>query len=207
MTKTAQTYSVGDWIVHSRYGIGQIKGVDVKGISGEESDYFRVESSDSTFWIPTDQIEDDQIRSVASSDRLQEAIAVLEKEPKEMSSNYKTRRKRIRQAREKNTPLALARILRDLRGHRRKKGMLNSTERTAFKTLKQRLVEEWAVIRDTQADKVERRVDVLLGLRKKAAEKKAKAATVRKSRRQQKPSARGNQSWHWWRARTNHVSR
>ena len=156
------TYSKGDWIVHSRYGIGQIKGIDVKSISGEETQYYRIKATDSTFWMPVDQMDSDVLRPLSTPEEIQQAVTILQKPPEEMSSNYKIRQKRIQAARIRNTPKAVAQILRDLRAHRREKGILNSTERSAFLSLKQRLVEEWALVKNTKPEKIEATIDNLL---------------------------------------------
>jgi RNA polymerase-interacting CarD/CdnL/TRCF family regulator len=159
-------YKKGEWIVHSRFGIGQIEDIDVKDISGVETDYYRVKTADSTFWIPVEQMDSDILRPLATDEELQQAIDSLTTQPEEMSENYKVRQDSIRQAQLRNTPNAIAGILRDLREYRRKKGILNSTERAAFKTLKQRLAEEWSLVKNLSVEKVQLGIDNLLGLRK-----------------------------------------
>ncbi|MCA9925937.1 MAG: hypothetical protein KC419_07150 [Anaerolineales bacterium] len=148
------TYSVGDWMVHSQFGIGQIKGVDTKAISGEETAYYRFETTDSTFWVPFDQMDSDKLRPVSTNEEIQLAIAALKNPPIEMSSNYKIRQIRIKEALVGNTPQAFAQIIRDLRALQRKKGVLNESERNAFRILKERLVEEWAIVTGVKTAKV-----------------------------------------------------
>jgi RNA polymerase-interacting CarD/CdnL/TRCF family regulator len=154
--------SEGDWIVHSHYGIGQIKAVEMKCISGEEARYYRIETTDSTFWMPVDQMDSELLRPLSTPEEMQRAVNALHKPPKEMSSNFKIRQSRIQQARLRNTPKAIAQLIRDLRARRREKGVLNSTERSAFQTLKQRLAEEWALVIDADTEHVESRIDDLL---------------------------------------------
>ncbi len=161
MTET-HTYSVGDWIVHSQYGIGQLKGVDVKGISGEEIDYYRIQTADSTFWVPYEQMDNDKIRPVSTAEEIELAIAALQKPALEMSSNYKIRQIRIKEALVGNTPQASAGIIRDLRALQRKKGILNQSERDAFRIIKQRLVEEWAIVSDKKTNEIMTKVESLL---------------------------------------------
>ncbi|HSH05419.1 MAG TPA: CarD family transcriptional regulator [Anaerolineae bacterium] len=145
--KEPHTYTQGEWIVHSQYGIGQIKGTDTKRISGEPTDYFRIEAEDSTtFWVPVDQMDHDKIRPLSTQTDIQQVINTLQNPPKKMSSNYKTRQSRIRTTRLRNTPEAIAKLVRDLWGHRRRKGGLNITERRAFRTFKKRLVREWSIV-------------------------------------------------------------
>ncbi|MCP4356824.1 MAG: hypothetical protein GY796_02255 [Chloroflexi bacterium] len=157
-------YSKEDWIVHSQFGIGQIKGVDVKNISGEESDYYRIKTTNSTFWMPVKQMESDVLRPLSTPKEIKQAITILKEPPVEMSSNYKIRQNRIRQVRIQNTPEAIAELIRDLRAHRREKGVLNSSERSAFRALKQRLVEEWALVTDEKTEMIATKLDKLLNL-------------------------------------------
>lgn len=161
MEKT-HTYAKGNWIVHIQYGIGQIKGVDVKGISGQETDYYRIEASNSTFWVPVQQMDSELLRPLSTSEEIEQAIAALQSPPKEMSSNYKIRQNRIREARTRNTPQAIAQLVRDLRAFKKQKGVLNKTERSAFQVFKQRLVEEWAVVTGSQTESVASTMNSLL---------------------------------------------
>jgi RNA polymerase-interacting CarD/CdnL/TRCF family regulator len=156
------TYSEGDWIVHSHYGIGQIKGVEIKDVSGEETRYYRIRTTDSTFWMPISQMDSEVVRPLSTAEEIQQAIATLQKPAEEMSSNYKMRQSRIRNAQILNTPQAIALLIRDLRAHQRAKGALNKTERSAFRTLKQRLVEERAIVTGAKTDNVASRLDDLL---------------------------------------------
>lgn len=155
-------YSIGSWIVHAYYGVGQIKDVEVKSISGEETPYFRIQSSDSTFWVPVDQVDSEIIRPLSTSTEIREAVVILQKEPETMSSNYKARQSRIQKVRLRNTPKAIARLIRDLRARRREKNGLNNTERTAFGGLKQRFIEEWAIVVGKEAGEVESRLNMIL---------------------------------------------
>lgn len=155
-------YSKGDYIVHTRYGIGQIKGLDLKDISGEETRYYRVKTTDSTYWIPVDQMDSEVLRPLSSAEDIQKAITALQNPPKEMSQNYKTRQSRIQTVQDRNTPRAIARLIHDLRERQREKGALNKTERSAFRTLKQRLVEEWALVTGAKTEKIESKLNILL---------------------------------------------
>ena len=107
-------------------------------------------------------MDNEVLRPLSSQEEIQLAIAALQRPPKEMSSNYKERQMRIQKARIMNTPQSMARIVRDLRERRRNKGPLNTTERSAYQTLKQRLIEEWAMVTGNQVEKVTSRIDTLL---------------------------------------------
>jgi CarD family transcriptional regulator len=162
--KTAQTYSERDWIVHPQYGLGQIQDIEVKSISGQEKRYYRVKTSNGVYWLPTDQIDGDAVRPLSTPDEIREAIRALQREPQELSANYKLRQNRIHTVRQRNAPRANARLIRDLRARRRKKGMLNMTERHAFEDLKKQFVEEWAQVAGLKTDQVKSTLNRILAL-------------------------------------------
>jgi RNA polymerase-interacting CarD/CdnL/TRCF family regulator len=157
-------YSEGEWIVHSRYGIGKIEGVDVKEISGEKTDYFRITTTDSIYWMPVNQMDSDVLRPLASPEEIDQAIVVLQKPPEEMSPNFQIRQNRIQKTQMDNTPDGMAELIRDLRAYRREKGVLNSTERSAFRTLKSRLIQEWAIVTGVRTEKVESELNNMIDL-------------------------------------------
>ena len=171
------TYSEGDWIVHSRYGIGQIKDIEVKNISGERTRYYRIKTTDSIFWMPVDQMDSDLLRPLSTPEEIHLAIATLQEPPEEMSANYKIRQIRIQDAQTSNTPRAIAQIIRDLRAYRRKKEALNSTERSAFRSLKQRLVEEWAIVTGIKTEKAASNLETLLNPHLAAADEQSSTTT------------------------------
>jgi len=162
MMDVSVEYSKGDWVVHTFYGVGRIKGTEIKAISGEKTRYYRIESSDCTYWIPVDEMDTELMRPLSTSTEIEEAIAALKREPKEMSSNHTIRKSRIQRVKLKNSPQATARLIRDLRARQKAKGALNQNERSAFKSLKQQLAEEWAVVSGTKTEKTISTVDHLL---------------------------------------------
>ena len=155
-------YKTGDWVVHAYYGIGQIERVEEKGISGDETLYYRIQTADSIFWMPVEQIDSDLIRHIAGEEEIDDVITILNREPREMSSNHQTRKGRIRQTRLLNTPVAFARLIRDLRARQLMKGKLNLSERNAFDQFKKRLAEEWAVATGSTTEKISRKLENLL---------------------------------------------
>jgi RNA polymerase-interacting CarD/CdnL/TRCF family regulator len=155
-------YSKGDWIVHAYYGIGKIKGIEVKCISGEESRYYKIQATDSTYWMPVDQIDSEALRPLATSEEMEQAIDVLQDPPKEMSSNQNTRKGRIKRVQLQNKPKSVARLVRDLQARQKEKGTLNQNERTAFSVLKQQLIEEWAIVSGLNSETVASELDALL---------------------------------------------
>jgi len=155
-------YAEEDWLAHSYYGIGQIKGIEAKGISGASVDYFRIQTTDSTFWVPVDQMDSEKMRPVSTLAEIQLAIAILQRPPQEMSPDHKVRKTRIQRVQLQNTLEDIARLIRDLRARQRDKGKYNLDENNAVRTLRQRLVDEWSVITGKNAENFTSSLDALL---------------------------------------------
>ncbi|MDX1415332.1 MAG: CarD family transcriptional regulator [Candidatus Promineifilaceae bacterium] len=192
------TYKVDEWVVHAHYGMGRIEGVEVKGISGDEKSYYRVESKDSTFWIPVEDMESELVRPVCDPDEIQKAVEELKDEPQELSSNYKQRQSHIQKIRIRNTPRASARLVRDLLALRRSKGLLNRIERHAFQTLKQQLAAEWAIVEGTRIEKIESRINQLLNLKPVPGMGQMSSERLPVKRKKPSNSQSRRNSWQFW---------
>jgi RNA polymerase-interacting CarD/CdnL/TRCF family regulator len=156
------SYAIGDWIAHSYYGIGQIECIEVKGISGEDADYFRIDASNSIFWVPVVQTDDETIRPLSSLAEIQQALDALNEPPELMSANHKLRNIRVVQAQRSNSLKVFADTIRDLRAFQQQQKVgLNVTERNALKSLKHRLAAEWATVAGMQPEKAASMLDDL----------------------------------------------
>lgn len=77
----------GDRIVHQRYGVGEVVGVDTRTISGEPTKYYRVKTTDSLVWLAVDDIGSQPIRPVSKPEFFEETKAVLTQKPNTMSDD------------------------------------------------------------------------------------------------------------------------
>ena len=145
MAKKQAKYAPGDWIVHCYHGVGRISATERMQVGEKENTYFRMEQPDGTIWIPLALIDGEQVRPVSKKADFRQAIEVLSRDPIEMNSIMNLRKLRINRDIEENTPVATARLVRDLWARQRDKGMLNDSERRALQDLRNRLVQEWAV--------------------------------------------------------------
>ena len=134
----------GDWIVHARYGLGQVLGEDRKVLAGEARDYYRVQTRSATYWLPKNRVNADAVRSIASERKFRQALAEIRKQPTTMSTDFRTRRATIAEIIATNSVTAFATLIRDLY-YRRKVKHLNESEKFAFETLKARFSREWSV--------------------------------------------------------------
>ncbi len=144
MSAKPQEFSKGDWIVHLVYGIGQVKAVEKKSIGGESRKYYRVQAEESEYWVPVDDANNETVRPLASPHRIRRALRILKEAPEKMASNYKIRRKRIRDTTLDGALRSDIELMRDLFARQNDRG-LNPTEEESFRTLKSRFLKEWSL--------------------------------------------------------------
>lgn len=154
------TYKRGDWIVHRNYGVGQIKGIEQKSISGKMHQYFRVHSAKSTFWVPMES-QDDYLRPLVTQNECQEIMRIFQRPPRQMHRNFRKRQTRIRAVEKGDSLLEIARLIRDLAA-RRLQTNLNGTERRAFRELKRRFLVEWRTSMGYNEREAQHRLNALL---------------------------------------------
>ena len=139
-----QVYSRGDWIVHRYYGVGQIKGIDVKNLGGQKVACFKVRTNESTYWSPVDKTPNSRIRPVISSIEFKRLISILKDQPRDMDSDYKKRAKLIKEVEKNGSVKAVAELIRDLSALQAERG-LNTTDERALERLSKRFISEWSV--------------------------------------------------------------
>ena len=139
------TYSIDDWIVHSYYGVGQIKRVETKPINEESMECFKVKTKDSTFWFPTTDTENPRIRPVASQDIMDKVVRLLKSKPNLLDPDKALWKKKIEEVHAEGDLLSISTLVRDLSAQQVLRD-LNQTEKNALEHFKERLLREWASI-------------------------------------------------------------
>lgn len=156
-------YSKGDWIVHAQYGVGQVKGVDSKKLNGVVKRYLRVKTLDGEYWLPSDRMNVDYIRPVASSETFRGAMTTIRRSPEPLNGDHKLRAKEISAQLENGALIRIARLLRDLYGRGRIE-KLNMSEEDTFNRLRKRFIDEWVIASGLEREVAEARLDEALEL-------------------------------------------
>jgi RNA polymerase-interacting CarD/CdnL/TRCF family regulator len=161
MVESLPEYTVGDWIVHHSYGVGQIRNIEVKPIHGEQVKCFRVKTKDSAFWFPKNRPDNPRIRPVVTPDIIERAIEALKKPVSDMDTDRKMWKKRIEEAKASDDLIATSQIVRDL-NHLRTQRKLNQTEEKALNDFSDRLIDEWATAMKTDSSVVRRELNMCI---------------------------------------------
>jgi RNA polymerase-interacting CarD/CdnL/TRCF family regulator len=143
--ETSIPYSVDDWIVHTNYGVGQIKRIETKPIHGEETKCFKVKTKNSTYWFPTSDIDNPRVRPVASKDIITKVIKNLRRQSSKLDTDRGYWKKRIEEVQSNGDLLSISILIRDLSAQQVLRN-LNQTEGDALEHFKERLVREWSSI-------------------------------------------------------------
>ena len=146
-------YSIDDWIVHSYYGVGQIKKVEVKPLHGKDTKCFKVRTKDSTFWFPTTDVDNPRIRPVASKDIIHKVVKNLRRKSSKLNTDRRIWKKRIDEVQSNGDLLSTSILIRDLSAQQVLRN-LNQTEEDALEHFKDRLLREWASITQEEVAKL-----------------------------------------------------
>ena len=145
MTSDQGVYSIGDWIVHIYYGVGQILNKEEITLDGKRQMYFRIKTGNSSYWLPLAKIDVNRVRPLASKYQIKKALALIRKPPRQLSKDYKVRRKEISLAINDISLYSKAKMIRDLQG-RKVSGKLNLGEIDQLNNLKEDFYDEWAIV-------------------------------------------------------------
>ena len=161
MSEQQSMYSKGDWIVHARYGVGQVKGLEKKELEGEKRLFFKVKTFDGVYWLSVFRTDVEYIRPITSERQIRRALTMIRKPPEELPENHTKRNKLITEAVKDPSLYMKARMLRDLNG-KQHEGKLNFSEEDAFLLLKRQLINEWSVVQDTDREILEEKLEKAL---------------------------------------------
>ena len=146
-------YLIDDWVVHTHYGVGQIKGVEVKPIDGEHTRCFKVKTKDSTYWFPTTDADNPRIRPVASKDIIHKVVKNLRRKASKLNTDKKHWKKKIDEVQSDGDLLSISKLIRDLSAQQVLR-QLNQTEVDALEHFKERLLREWASIVQEEVERL-----------------------------------------------------
>ncbi|HDN04520.1 MAG TPA: hypothetical protein ENF27_01115 [Chloroflexi bacterium] len=161
MSEELKSFKKGDWVSHLQYGVGQVEGKEKKTLGGEILEYYKVQTRNGVYWIPTDNLDPERIRPVVSEKKLQNAIAILKSPPEVMDSKHTIRKKRIEEVSALGDLEGFCALLRDLHA-KRAAGKLNTTEERAHTTFKKKIAAEWSATREVSIQEANKEINKIL---------------------------------------------
>jgi CarD family transcriptional regulator len=137
----------GDWIVHPRHGIGQIRRLEEKTVDGENQPYIRVEGPKYDWWIAVETVDEKPIRPLRKPSTFKRALRLLKKDAKELPQEAKQRRRHIMDVLSTGSPAALCRVVRDLSAMSKTR-QLPEEDKRILRKYQNALLDEWSLTLD-----------------------------------------------------------
>jgi RNA polymerase-interacting CarD/CdnL/TRCF family regulator len=153
MTEIISPYSIGVWVVHHSYGIGQIKKIEEKPIHEKLVACFRVKTKNGAYWFPSNGTDNPRIRPVASQDMLQHAQKELKKTVRDLDPDRRMWKSRINEVRASDDLIATSQLVRGLTILRTQR-KLNQTEEKALSHFTDRLLREWSATMNVDVEDI-----------------------------------------------------
>ena len=154
-------FSIGQWVVHNHYGVGQIKKIEVMPIHGEKTECFMVHVNDGAFWFPTNSVDNPRIRPVASQEIIAKVIKNLRRKPGNLEKDKKFWTTRIKEAPSNIDLVTISQLIRDLSAQKTQK-RLNDSHVKALSRYKERLVHEWSAITGKDIEKIHLKINTYI---------------------------------------------
>lgn len=147
MGSMRREFSVGDWVIHCRYGVGQITAVEERPLydgTKRRRRCFKVETQNGEFWFPIDNNDNPRIRSIATPNKFQRALRNLRRPPQNINAHKSEFRKKISEVRSNVSLAPMICLARDLFARNQLK-KLSVDEDRALNKFTEHLIMEYAV--------------------------------------------------------------
>lgn len=159
-------FKVGDNAVYPAHGVGLVKGIEEKNISGKKRTFYilQILDNDMTIMIPTDKVKNVGLRGVIPKKDVKNIYKIL-KEKKTVISDHQTWNRRYREYMEKiktGSLYEIAEVLRDLYLLKHEKE-LSFGERKMLDTAKSLIVKEISIAKKTNEEMVEKDLRDIFG--------------------------------------------
>lgn len=154
------TYQIGDRIIHRNYGPGIIVGLEEKQLGKKSDEYYVVETTDVTLWVPVDATEN-SIRFPIGATEFQELLALLYGAGEQLPDHH-IERNEVLAVRMKNRTLTeLCRIIHDLTS-RSRSHTLTKNDNEFLRRAQEFLLNEWEIVLGTPREVARQELVVLL---------------------------------------------
>ena len=147
MKEKMHQYSIGQWVVHSQYGIGQIKEVEQISFSGDLEEMqkcFKVETHNGIFWFPVDQNDNPRLRPISQKSKLEVSLNFFREPPEDTDAHHHVIKARISEAQKDASLLTSIGLVRDLIARNVPKKH-NILEDRALEMHTDRIIKEWSI--------------------------------------------------------------
>lgn len=142
--KQVLKFKIGEWIVHTSYGVGKVVDIVDKDMDGQQQAFFKVSTEEIEYWLPVEKADSDHISAIRSEADFNQAIQIISKPPKPMSEPQNRYKRLIYERWLDGSLPARAALIRDLNGRNAIKRLSYDEKETCNKAEKS-FIEEWVI--------------------------------------------------------------
>jgi RNA polymerase-interacting CarD/CdnL/TRCF family regulator len=136
-------FQIGDWVVHSTHGLGQILAIETRTINEIKSLYYMVKVASLTTWVPVDENVKSRLRLPNDAAGFMESISVLSEPAESLSNDYRQRNLQLHEMLKDGGVTAYCKVIRDLAAYRQGRPT-SDHDNTLMKYAKGILIAEWS---------------------------------------------------------------
>ena len=153
-------FEVGDKVVYPMHGAGIIEKIETKKIHEHESEYIimKIPFGDMNVMIPVDNSENIGMRSVVSTETIDEVMLLLGSGVSDMPENWNKRYRENVVKLKSGDIFSVAEVVRNLMVSERIKG-LSTGERKMLLNARQILISEMVLVRDINIEEAEYQIE------------------------------------------------
>ncbi len=156
-------FSVGDKVMHPRFGAGKITGETHRELVKGFEHYFVIEViyTGATAYVPMCKMTELGVRRVMSQTKISQVLSILRGMPVVLSSDYKQRQAGVQEKLRTCRPVQVAEAVRDLTWHRERKHLTQKDE-ALLNQGRELLASEIALATDVQVSDAQETIDTML---------------------------------------------
>jgi CarD family transcriptional regulator len=155
-------FQVGEKVVHSSFGLGEILQIDVKEISGEQLSFYVVLINNMMVWVPVMNSGSGSLRYLTSPEKFTAIFAILSSPGEPLPPNPLERRHQLVELMRDGTLPSICKVIRDLSTYKHGHKMYDHDTLTLDRA-KTFLLEEWEVSLSVSKPEAEHQLKHLLG--------------------------------------------
>lgn len=156
------SFQVGDKLIHSAYGLGNIVEIEEKMVQDQATRCYVFRTNDLTIWIPINDLQKHSLRQPTPPAEFEKLAAILSS-PGEALPEDRLERKEYLSAEIKGGRLdSICKVIRDLT-HLKRSAKLNDQEKATLERAMKSLLTEWVYSMDVTPVEAQREIARLLG--------------------------------------------
>lgn len=142
VTKQKPRFKIGDFIVHTSYGVGKVENIVEKELDDNRQDYYKISTNEIEYWLPLDKQDSEHIEPIRSRHAFENAIKILSMTPEISDLARNARINMIHDRWQDGSLEGRASLFRDLNGQN-VLGKLNYNEKQMLNKIRRFFIREW----------------------------------------------------------------